>query len=363
MDRCSPSTASSFGTEETPVFIGTEPSKPKVDPHLRTALELLELVLRYKRPSKAHGACDESCPSCQSPHLPKVLRAVRANEPVVFVLPAFPGKSPNLAKVLGALPDMAEKLALQFLDELCEDIRELHAPGARMVLCSDGRVFSDVVGMLESDVTDYQDELESMITELGLTNVSTFNLDTMAEGKGFVQLREELMAEYGSPLELLREKVLRGSKQPNFPEDEEAHRMYCGITRFLVEDSTFPGQTKSRTAVQKECRARAYEVIRRSNAWSERIAARFPEAVRLSIHPQACGSKKLGIRLIGTESWMTPWHGVAVKRDGEFVLMKRWEAESLGAKLVHSAGGRASHFELSALNPSEQGSSRELQAL
>lgn len=363
MERCTFSVSLGSSVEDATVFAETGSSKPKLDIELRKALDVLEIVLKYKRSSKSHGACDASCPSCQSPHLPKVLRAVRMDEPITFVLPAFPGKSPNLAKVLGALPDMAEKLALQFLQSLCDDIREIHAPGARMILCSDGRVFSDVVGMHETDVTDYQQELDTMIAELGLEDISTFNLDTLAEGKGFTQLREELMAEFGTPLELLRERVLRGSKQPNRAEEEEAHRMYCGITRFLVEDSTFPGQTKSRTAVQKECRARAYEVIRRSNAWSERIAARFPEAVRLSIHPQACGSKKLGIRLIGTESWMTPWHGVAVKRDGEFVLMKRWEAESLGAKLVHSAGGRASHFELSALNPSEQGSSRELQAL
>lgn len=122
--------------------------------------------------------------------------------------------------------------------------------------------------------------------------------------------------------------------------------MYCGITRFLVEDASFPGQTKSRSAIQKECKGKAYEVMRRSNAWSELIARRFPDAVRLSIHPQVCGSKKLGIRLVGTESWMTPWHGVAVKKSEGFILLKRTVAESLGARLVFSANGRPSHFEL-----------------
>jgi len=242
---------------------------------------------------------------------------------------------------------MAERLALQFLEQLCERIRAIYSPGARIIVCSDGRVFSDIVGMRETDVTDYQHELEKMIHEFDLKHISLFNLDELCNGKDFMQVRHELVEKFGVPLRVLKEKVLRGSKALSPPDDEEAHRVYCGITRFLVEDAIVPGQTKSRSAVQKECRAKAYEVIRRSNAWSELIAQRFPGAVRLSIHPQTCGSKKIGIRLIATESWMTPWHGVAVKTNDEFVLLKRVEAEALGAQLVFSDNGRPSHFELS----------------
>jgi pyoverdine/dityrosine biosynthesis protein Dit1 len=321
------------------------PPRP-TDFAVRTAQEILSEIMRFRRTPQTHQNCDTTCPACHSPHLDKIISAIRSGTAVTLVLPAFPGKSPNLSKVLGALPDMAEQLALQFLDQLCERIQAIYAPGARIILCSDGRVFSDVVGMLESDVTEYQDQLDTMIADLGLTNLSTFNLDELSDGRDFVIMRRELMEKFGAPQELLKEKVQRGAKPMSLPEDEEANRMYCGITRFLVEDSTFPGQTKTRTAIQKECKAKAYEVIRRSNAWSELISEQFPDAVRLSIHPQACGAKKLGIRLIGNESWMTPWHGVAVKVENEFVLLKRKEAEALGAQLVLSRDGRPSHFEL-----------------
>lgn len=312
------------------------------------ASEILEKVLKFRRLHPSHRACDSSCPVCQSPHLANVISSIENSESVTFVLPAFPGKSPNLGKVLGTLPDMGEQLALRFLENLCNEIQEIYSPGARIILCSDGRVFSDVVGMHEQDVTAYQDELDQMIGDLGLKNISTFNLDELHHVNDFDQMRKEMMERFGTPFEALREKVLRGSQPFCRAEDEEAHRMYLGITRFLVEDSTFPGQTKSRTAIQKECKAKSYEVIRRSNAWSELIAERFPQAIRLSIHPQVCGGKKLGIRLIGTESWMTPWHGVAVKMGEEFVLLKRTEAEAMGARLVLSAKGRPSHFEVSA---------------
>lgn len=306
------------------------------------ARDILNPVIQFRRTPDPHPTCDVDCPKCQSPHLAKVISALQNRKPITFVLPAFPGKSPNLSKVLGPLPDMAERLALQFLQQVCDRIGAVHPPGAHIILCSDGRVFSDIVGMRETDVTDYQHALDEMIDELGLGSISTFNLDKSGQGD-FIQLRRELMETFGAPLELLKEKVSRGSQLLSRPEEQEAHRMYLGITRFLVEDSTYPGQTKTRTAIQKECKAKSYEVIRRSNAWSELIARRFPEAVRLSIHPQACGSKKLGIRLVGTETWMTPWHGVAVKTREGFILLKRKEAEALGAQLVFSEG-RPSHF-------------------
>ncbi|HXH31940.1 MAG TPA: isocyanide synthase family protein [Bacteriovoracaceae bacterium] len=311
------------------------------------ARRILAEIMNFRRTIKTSQSCSPLyCPDCFSPHLPKIKSAVRRNKPVVFVLPAFPGKSPNKEKVLGVLPDQAERLALKFLQDLCLRIEKFYLPGIKIILCSDGRVFSDVVGMREDDVSAYQSTLDSYIDELSLSSVSTFNLDDLYGGQGFVQMRDELMRRYGKSLESLREKVRRGASPGASPEEKEANRMYCGVTRFLFEDSSYVGQSRSRASVQKESRANAYEVMRRSNAWSELIKERFPDAVRLSIHPQACGSQKLGIRLVGNESWMTPWHGVAVETSVGYVLLKRSEAEALGAQVVHSPGGRPSHYTL-----------------
>src|SRR3990167_4857371 len=180
---------------------------------------------------------------------------------------------------------------------------------------------------------------------MSFTSMSTFNLDDVYLGLNFNQMRDQLMARYGESLETLKEAVRKGSKMPCSIENEEVNRQYCGITRFLVEDAIRPGQLPSRSAIQKACRQRAYIVIQRSRAWSELIAKHFPHAVRLSIHPQTCGTSKLGIRLMEAESWMTPWHGVAVDVDGSFVLLKRAQAEALGARLV-CREGRPSHYEL-----------------
>jgi pyoverdine/dityrosine biosynthesis protein Dit1 len=307
---------------------------------------LLEDVMRFRRIAGSKTACFASpCQGCLSPHLPKIVSAIEQGNPITFVLPAFPGKSPNPAKVLGPLPDMAERRALEFLQHLCDRIKRHYSPGARIILCSDGRVFSDVIGMHDEDVTAYQQEISKMIVDLELDSLSTFNLEELYEGLSFTQMRDLLMEQHGDSLDALRASVNRGKDTDSSGEDQETHRLYCGITRFLFEDSIFPGQKQSRTALQKECRIRAYQVIQRSKAWSDLIEARFPDAVRLSIHPQGCGSKKLGIRLIEPDNWQTPWHGVAVDVRGRFMLLKRAQAETLGAQLVHREG-RPSHYVL-----------------
>ncbi|HBD9373695.1 TPA: isocyanide synthase family protein [Legionella pneumophila] len=318
------------------------------DPAIGVAKRILAEVMIFRRVPDAISLCGAGCRKCTSPHLPKIISAVKKNEPVTFILPAFPGKSPNPEKVLGPLPDHAERLSLNFLGTLCQRIKTFYTPGIKMILCSDGRVFSDVVGMNESDVTAYQVELDRLINEMSLADLSIFNLDYFYKDLHFVQMRDELMKRYGQSLDFLKHKIRNGAKPSASPDEQEANRMYSGITRFLFEDAMHAGQSKSRTAIQKESRSKAYEVIRRSNAWSALISEYFPEAVRLSIHPQTCGSKKLGIRLIGNESWMTPWHGVAVESKKGYVLLKRSEAEALGAKLICSSDGRHSHYQLMA---------------
>lgn len=310
------------------------------------ARKIMLHVTRFRRISGPKKSCATSlCEACLAPHLHQVISAIKEEKPITFVLPGFPAKSPNLAKVLGTVPDMAEQLSLEFLNTLCKQIQEIYSPGAHVIVCSDGRVFNDVVGICDKDVTDYQNELSLLIKKMSFTYLSSFNLDDLYSGLDFKQMRHRLMEQYGEPLETLKDAVRKGSKRSCSMETEEAHRQYCGITRFLVEDAMHPGQPLSRTALQKTCRQRAYTVIQRSRAWSAVIAERFPDAVRLSIHPQTCGTSKLGIHLMEAESWMTPWHGVAVDIGKKFVLLKRAQADELGARLIYREG-RPSHYEL-----------------
>lgn len=196
------------------------PIKPLVTEFLNDNDQIAEIsekilteIMKYRRLPKEQKLCrDSKCSSCRSIHLPKIISAVKNKKPVSFVLPAFPGKSPNTNKVLGAMPDFAEKLSLSFLGSLCERVKGFYSPGIKIIICSDGRVFSDAVGMKESHVTSYQLELDKLIDEMLLNDISIFNLDHVYKDLSFNQMRDELMKTYSKSSEFLKHKIRSGAK-------------------------------------------------------------------------------------------------------------------------------------------------------
>lgn len=312
--------------------------EPEPDPAVNElATAILRQLFRHRRLQTGAGECGENpCAQCLALHLPKVRRFVRAGEPIHFLLPAFPAKSPNPEKVLGPLPDMAEELALSFLQQVCDEIAALYSPGARITICSDGRVFSDLVGVSDEDVTNYGREIDSMRERFNLESLAVFSMEDLYEVDDHENMRDELRRHYAEPLAAIEQRV------HTFPHHQS---LFNGIQRFLFEDRVAIETEKSRTQVRNECKALTYEVMQRSDAWGRLLSDCFPAALRLSIHPQNPHSEKIGILLGPAEdNWLTPWHGVAVKIDGKFRLMRRHEAEELGAHMMEH-NGRPGYFE------------------
>lgn len=321
--------------------------KPQIENQLSLAQQIYSVLFQFKRKGIAQNACQGiDCPFCMNPHLDKIEKFVNQNKKIKLILPAFPGKSPNPNKVLSHLPDMAEKLALTFLNELCLQVQEIYSPGMELIICSDGRVFSDVVGINETLLTEYQIEIAQIIVKFSLSNLKTFNLDDVFHETSFAEMRSRLMEKFGKSLNHLKDQISNGKNIHSTIEEQQLNYMYRGITRFLYEDSIGIDKNISNSQLQKRARKNSYEVILRSNAWSDLLEEIYPDAIRLSIHPQVCGSKKMGIRLIADESWITPWHGVAVETKDGFFLFKKSQAEKMGARLVMGVRNRPSHYEL-----------------
>lgn len=298
----------------------------------RTAEAVLTTLLPYRREARAdrhdHGT------ACFGPQLEQIGHFVRSGAPLLFTLPAFPCKSPNPRKVLGTLPDLGETLSLRFLEQLCADIEEVYPAGARMMICSDGHVFGDLIRVPDDTISEYGAAMLEIIKRDGLGHIETYNLDNVYGDLGYDEKRARLTEEYGETVEELRAEVKR---------DDRALALYQGITRFMLEDAMDPSYRGTRAALQRESRERAYGVIQRSRAWSDLIEEQISTSIRLSIHPHACGTAKFGIRLLDIEdNWLTPWHSVTVLIGDRVTLMKRADAEAIG-HLVET-DGRPTHY-------------------
>lgn len=305
---------------------------------IEIAEAILKLIFQSRRLHREEHQRPADFALEAEPHLANIASLVAANERINLILPGFPAKSPNRLKTLGPLPDLAERHALKNLSELCDRIREVYSPGAFVTICSDGRVFADLVHIPERDVTAYGACLQDYARATYPGAFEFFNLDNVySEVKDFPSLREELLVRFGESIYELRKRIKR---------EPELRAMYRGITRFILEDycglEMFEDQ--SRTKLQKLARSVAYRLIQRSNAWTRLLENHFENAVRLSIHPQFRVSRKIGIVLVESEDcWLTPWHGAAVKKDNKVILLKRKDAERIG--LLAFEDGRPSHFE------------------
>ncbi|MBK3579574.1 isocyanide synthase family protein [Streptomyces sp. MBT65] len=299
-----------------------------------TGAAILNLLLPHHRTTDRTHTRTHASADAFPQQLGQIADFVRAGAPIAFTLPGFPCKSPNPAKVLGHLPDMGERLSLSFLNTLCTEIERVYPPGAHMVICSDGHIFGDLIGVPDAHIDDYADELRALITELDLERLSVFDLRDVLGDLPHDAKRDHVHERYAPTLDALRTEIRA---------DDNALALYRGITRFLVEDTAdHPG---TRSSLQRACRQRAYGVIQRSRAWGDLIADHHPHAVRLSIHPQPVGASKFGIRLLDApDAWTTPWHSAALRRkDGTWTLMPRDRATRCGR--VIERDGRPSHVE------------------
>ena len=206
-----------------------------------------------------------------------------------------------------------------------------------MSICSDGRVFSDLVGVSDEDVTNYAAELRRMIKQVEAQSLDFFSMEDLFDVEDHVAMREQLILHYCDSLAAIEARI------HSFAHHRE---LFNGIQRFLFEDRVAMNTGKSRTQLRNDCKDLAHGVIQRSDGWGRLLNDCFPMSLRLSIHPQGPHSEKIGI-LLGeaNDTWLTPWHGVAVKDGESFRMMRRHEAEELGARVVER-DGRPSYLEL-----------------
>ncbi|KAI1324201.1 Clavaminate synthase-like protein [Xylariaceae sp. FL0255] len=274
--------------------------------------------------------------------------ALNRGEPIELVLPAFPFKSSNKTKkVLGPLPDEAERISLLHLNGLCEGIKDVAEVDAFLTIVSDGVVYNDILGVSDEEVWNYGQALREMATALGCHNLRFARLcDLVKSGSSSDALDKESY--------LAEAETYRNSIQANIPagfdvldaiaNDTNIVSTYTGYKKFLAsERDERPGRSRSQT--ERENAAIAKSMITRGKAFAETVKQNYGNSVRLSIHPSN-DKDKISIKLLPQNNQipMTPWHGAIVRGvDGSVSMTHALSVPAVTHDVVYK-DGRPSYF-------------------
>lgn len=258
---------------------------------------------------------------------PRVRRHVAARRTIPMVLPAFPAKSINrVDKVLGPSPDLGEELALARLNDLCCQIQEIYTPGAMVLIATDGACYNDLTGVTNHNLWEYGVTIRKMVAAKGYKCIEFVRIMNLLGLHAEPEITKE---QYIALLEPSRQQLMERYGDPHFDanacikSDPDYKLTFDGYAKFLKKDLAY-GPIRDAALTSKKYKSKVHEtakiMIARGVAFAKLILEKYPEYVRLSIHPST-GLTKISMPLIPQpDSFsMTPWHcAVAVDVHGNF---------------------------------------------
>ncbi|EEU37393.1 uncharacterized protein NECHADRAFT_51584 [Fusarium vanettenii 77-13-4] len=283
---------------------------------LETSSKILDIIGRYRlnRGENIYASADQSVLK----FIALIYTHVKAQQAVPLCLPAFPFKSPNsTSKVLGKLPDKAEEFALSHLNGMCQAIADIYPPGAKLTIISDGLVYNDLLGVPDKDVWNYGETLRALAASKGFAHISFARLRDLVD----IDLPKELdEMTYVANASNFRRALLNTFSKPGWTWDEvrqaeDACMTYRGYIKFLQTDleTVYPiGEDRTKSRYKRGTEYIAKQMMARGDAFANAVRQKYPDHVRLSIHPST-GAVKLSISLLPTDSiYTTPWHSTLI---------------------------------------------------
>ncbi|KAM0425779.1 hypothetical protein ACHAPT_009029 [Fusarium lateritium] len=316
---------------------------------LEISSKILDIIGRYRlnKGESIYASADQSVLK----FIALIYTHVKAQQPVPLCLPAFPFKSPNsTSKVLGKLPDKAEEFALSHLNGMCQAIADIYAPGAKLTIISDGLVYNDLLGVPDKDVWGYGETLRALAASKGFAHIRFARLRDLVD----LDLPKELdEMTYVANASNFRRALLNTFSKPGWTWDEvrqaeDACMTYRGYIKFLQADleTVYPiGDDRTKSRYKRGTEYIAKQMMARGDAFANAVRQKYPDHVRLSIHPST-GAVKLSISLLPTDSiYTTPWHSTLVlKLDGTIETGIRSQFENNeNLELVYE-NGRPSYY-------------------
>ncbi|KAI1282711.1 Clavaminate synthase-like protein [Xylaria sp. FL0933] len=278
----------------------------------------------------------------------QIQKALERDVPIELVIPAFPFKSSNRSKkVLGPLPDEAERLSLLHLNGLCLAIKDATDSDTYLTIVSDGITYNDLLGVSDEEVWRYGQQLRLMAEQ---NDCRYIRFSRICDLVGAEHESERL----DESLYLAKVSEYRRKLEANTPSgfdlldaianDPDIATTYKGYKRFLMGERD-DRNIRSRSQTERENSSIAKAMILRGKAFAEAVKIKYPDSIRLSIH-YSNDTTKISITMLPQENEivMTPWHGAVVRGvDGSVSMSHAILVPAMTHDIIY-ANGRPSYF-------------------
>lgn len=246
----------------------------------------------------------------------KIDHIISEEKELKIYLPGFPFKSINRTKCISNSPDLGEYLALITLEHIAATIAAIY-PYISITIISDGYPYKTIVDPTDDEIKYYHDQLKVLVSNFPHLNFQ----DGLSLGGGSYS-PEDLRAAVAC------EKLALWTQE----NEETLTDMQMFIKRDCALLDMPAGQVKAISTA----------VMLGSTQYGQFLKKYFPESdyIRLSVHPHADVSKKLGINLIYGHKG-TPWHNAVIIDGKKISLTSRinysdWQDPEPGMHDLHN---------------------------
>ncbi|MBX9977857.1 MAG: isocyanide synthase family protein [Alphaproteobacteria bacterium] len=248
----------------------------------------------------------------------KIRSFIKNGKRIELYMIGFPFKSSNKdKKTISPMPDMAERSAFVYLNKLLNRVTQLYPEGIRLTLVCDGAALSDVLGISDQHLVDFERTLCQLIKDM--PSIRLITSKHLSEGITSLQALRGVI-DHMPPTSTELENQLNTSKDMQSELDTTVKRLAFELDHNkghrLIERQGLEEITK--------------KVVTRGKRFSHFLTTHFPELkdmIKLTIHFQKDVSKKFGIKL-SEDSNITPWHGVfVVTRDGKSTIQHKMDVD------------------------------------
>ncbi len=332
--------------EQAEQFIET--IRTKLDKHESTYERIFQIMRskRFRAGTVAATSFDDNKPLFE----PMVQSHIDDGSPIEFVLPSYPFKHKNPAKVGRRSPDMAEVLCLCRLYEICHAIKLVYPPGARFVIISDGLVYRGMFGVTRHETVSYRERVKEMIKQLGFDDaLDVVDMDDLVDSRRGQfdvverRLRPVFAQWWRTNRDDLRRASLISASAANINTAESVtHDLVQLATRDAVlgtdgEDMLEHVEAvRTKTAERADRAAFEFALFLYVLKEIDLVPSCFPRAVRATVHPKP---GQWGLHLVNRETRVFPWQGVACRKpDGRWRIRYEFEMMRERATPVHVRG-------------------------